>query len=210
MSEPLPQHYASPQQLSDATAAGMWAFLATEAMVFGALFISYAAFRLWFPQAFAAGSAKLHIGLGTLNTGLLLTSSLFMVLADRATRLRQRQPALLLLVLTAAFGLLFLGIKFYEWYLEYQDHLVPLRGLSFQPPSGAEPQFQVFFSFYYIATGLHALHMGIGLGILAAMLLYTWRWREPARVARRVAAAGLYWHFVDIVWVFLYPILYLV
>lgn len=210
MSEPLPEHFASHEQWRDTTTAGMWVFLATEAMIFGAILFTYTAYRLWFPGAFAAGSGKLHIGLGTLNTAILLTSSLCMALADRAAQQRQRRAALLLLMLTIALGLAFLGVKFYEWYLEYQDHLVPLRGLSFQPPTGAEPPFQVFFNFYYTATGLHALHMTIGLIILMAMLFYTWRWRQPERVARRVSVSGLYWHFVDIIWVFLYPILYLV
>lgn len=210
MSEPLPEHYASHEQLRDASTAGMWVFLATELMIFGAIFVSYTAYRIWFPQAFAAGSEKLHIGLGTLNTALLLTSSLFMALADRAAQQRRRTATLRLLAFTAALGITFLGIKLYEWYLEYQDHLVPLRGLSFQPPVGTEPPFQIFFNFYYISTGLHALHMSIGLGVIVAMMLYTWRWREPERIARRVSISGLYWHFVDIVWVFLYPILYLV
>jgi cytochrome c oxidase subunit 3 len=209
MTASLPEHYATPAQLDETVRTGMWVFLATEAMLFGAVCAAYTLYRVWFPQAFALGSAKLDLALGTFNTAILLTSSLCMALADLTARRRDRKATLRLLALTALLGVAFLGIKFFEWRQEYHEHLVPLRGLTFQRPDGAPASFQLFFDLYYTMTGLHALHLGIGLGLVATMFCSAWRWRTPTRLERQMTVTGLYWHFVDIIWVLLYPLLYL-
>ena len=133
-----------------------------------------------------------------------------MALAERAGQLHRRRAAPMQLAITALLGAVFLGIKLYEWHLEAAEQLLPLRGLSFAAPEGVGPGFRAFFNLYYTVTGLHAVHLTVGLGIVAAMILQTWRWRRPERLARRMTMAAMYWHFVDVVWVFLYPVLYLV
>src|SRR5438067_6972440 len=194
-------------QQRDASTLGMWVFLTTETLFFGALFFGYAIARANFPDAFAAASRHTNIVLGTANTAVLLTSSFFMALAVWAASQRARKPTTLFLVITALLGLLFAAIKLTEYALDYREHLVPALDFAFAPAhfNGAE----LFFWFYFTATGLHLAHLSIGIAIV---LVFAWR-SYRARVENldtRIEIAGLYWHFVDIVWIFLYPLLYLV
>jgi cytochrome c oxidase subunit 3 len=184
---------------------GIWVFLASEVMLFGGLLLAFLVNQLRFPEAFAAAGGHLHPLLGGLNTALLLTSSLTMALAERAAErdrldLQRRQ-----LVLTAGLGTAFLAIKAYEWAIERADGLMPLASLSFKY-TGPEPEHaELFFNLYFTMTGLHALHLLVGIGVV----LLLWIQARTASLAR-VRVTGLYLHFVDLVWIFLYPLLYLV
>ena len=171
----------------------MWAFLVTEVMFFGPLFFGYVHARLAQHDAFVSGSHHMHIVLGTLNTAILMTSSLTMALAVRASQ--TSRPARTWLALTALLGLAFLGIKASEWIMEASDAA---------RAAGGEAR---FYFLYYAMTGLHAVHLTIGVGVLGWLWLHAKRF--SASYHAPVEASGLYWHFVDIVWVFLYPMFYL-
>jgi cytochrome c oxidase subunit 3 len=144
-----------------------------------------------------------------LNTALLLTTGLTMALAERRASGGQRQATLLWLAATLLIGVVFLAIKGYEWHHEYTAKLMPVLGLPFDYPDANPQRAELFFNFYYVLTGLHALHMTIGLGLLATVGVLVWRWREPSRNARQVQISGLYWAFVDALWVVVYTLLYL-
>jgi cytochrome c oxidase subunit 3 len=204
----LAHHFDSLEQQREAATLGMWVFLVTEVLFFGGLFLVYSVYRALYPEAFAAASHELDVTLGGINTAALITSSLTMALAVRSAQLGQRKPLLLFLVLTMLLGALFLGIKSVEYAHKFAEHHVP--GPSFQFEKEYARQAQLFFSLYFVMTGLHALHMIIGLGIMLWMFWWSWRGRITAEYYSPVEVSGLYWHFVDIVWIFLFPLLYLV
>jgi cytochrome c oxidase subunit 3 len=195
-------------QQQDAATLGMWVFLVTEVLFFGGLFMVYTVYRRWYPDAFAAASHELDVVLGTVNTAVLITSSLTMALAVHAAQLGKRQLLLLLLVATMVLGVVFLGIKSVEYYHKFTEHHVPGPGFQFEKEYFRHAQ--LFFSLYFLMTGLHALHMIIGLGIMTWMLVWSWRGVITAEYYSPIEISGLYWHFVDIVWIFLFPLLYLV
>jgi cytochrome c oxidase subunit 3 len=174
------------------------------------LFLGYIVYRYLYPEAFAEASSLLDYRLGAVNTAVLICSSLTMVLAVRAAQLGQRRPLVTFLVLTIFLGSVFLGNKAYEYAHKFHEHLVP--GPNFGPSHPlADPQHaQIFFSFYFGMTGLHALHMIIGIGILAVLVVQARRGRFSPEYFAPVDITGLYWHFVDIVWIFLFPLLYLI
>ncbi len=208
----LAHHFETLDQQREAATAGMWVFLATEVLVFGAMFAGFAVYRAIYPAAFEAGSRHLNALIGGINTLVLLTSSLTMALAVHATRTSQKRLLIGLLLATAALGLTFLVLKGVEYTLDYRENLVP--GLAFRPAEwsdqGINPKpVQLFLMFYYIMTMVHALHMTIGLGILAVLIVLAWRGRFDGQRYMPVEISGLYWHFVDIVWIFLLPLLYL-
>lgn len=195
-------------QQQDVSNFGMWVFLVTEIMFFGGLFGSYAVYRSMYPHAFALTSRYMDVTLGTANTVVLITSSLTMALAVFSSRLNQRRTTALMLMATVALGLVFLVIKMYEYHEKYIEHIVP--GVDFRLSGPEAGHIQMLFCFYFIMTGLHAVHMVIGVGLLA------WLIRKNAHGAftevynNPVEVVGLYWHFVDIVWIFLFPLLYLI
>ena len=195
------------EQQDAASQMGMWVFLSTEIMLFGGLFLGFTATRLAYPLAFQLGSRHTDFVLGTLNTAVLLLSSLTMVLAVSASHQGKRRPLVLWLLLTLALGTLFMGIKGFEYYGDWQRHEIP--GVNFVW-NEAEPQHvQLFFLFYLFMTGLHAIHLTIGIGVVAFITFVAWRRGYNAAYNTPVEVTGLYWHLVDIVWVFLYPLLYL-
>lgn len=200
-------HFDDIEQQHEASWLGMWVFLATEVMFFGGMFLGYTLYRSAYPQAFAGASNHLDIWLGTVNTAVLICSSFTMALAVRAAQLGQRKPVIIFLLLTIVLGTVFLGIKFTEYYAKFAEHLVPGGAFTYAGPAAAA---QIFFSFYFAMTGLHALHMIIGIGLLASLIVKTGRGRFSAGYYTPVELVGLYWHFVDIVWIFLFPLLYLV
>ncbi|MBZ5515708.1 MAG: cytochrome c oxidase subunit 3 [Acidobacteriia bacterium] len=187
----------------------MWVFLATEIMFFGGLFAGYSVYRgLYFP-GFDAGSALLNVKVGALNTALLLCSSLTMALGVRAATLGKRRELATFLVLTILLGLTFVGIKLgVEWHHDYLEHLAPGINFAYEGPNARAVE--LFFVFYFFMTGVHALHMVVGVSILAVLLWMTFRGRFGPERYNPVEMAGLYWHFVDIIWIFLYPLLYLI
>jgi cytochrome c oxidase subunit 3 len=206
--EAVAEHLASYEQQVEVGRLGMWLFLATEIMIFGAIFLSIAVYRLIYWEDLAEATHHLKLWIGGINTGLLLTSSLFMALAVVAARRERLGRARGLLLLTALLGLLFLGLKGYEYSLEYQEGLMPGVGPPFPLPS---PPQQLFLNIYFAGTGLHALHVTVGISLLL-WLNWSLRKRRPHLPPshERVESVGLYWHLVDIVWVFLYPALYLI
>jgi cytochrome c oxidase subunit 3 len=224
------------QQQRDAVTLGMWAFLVTEILFFGGLFLAYAIYRWSFPAAFALSSHHLDVTLGGANTVILICSSLTMALAVHAAQTGAGRKLVGFLLLTILLGGAFLGIKAVEYRHKFREHLIP--GASFRMPAGEAPardkatpdpliaagvpagsplaaaglqaHAQVFFSLYFAMTGMHALHMVIGLGLLAWLALQARRGRFSPAYNAPVEIVGLYWHFVDIVWIFLFPLLYLV
>ena len=205
----LAHHFDDLGQQKEAAALGMWVFLATEVLFFGGMFLVYSVYRAWYAGAFAVASHELDVTLGTVNTAVLITSSLTMALAVHAAQLGQRRLVIIFLVATMALGAAFLGVKSVEYYHKFVEHHVPGPGFAFEPHEYARHA-QIFFSLYFIMTGLHVLHMVIGLGIMTWMLWWTWRGMITAEYYSPIEISGLYWHFVDIVWIFLFPLLYLI
>jgi cytochrome c oxidase subunit III len=194
-------------QQHSADSLGMWAFLLTEVMFFGGLFLGYTVYRWAYPQAFAEASHHLDVWLGSINTAVLIASSLSMALAVHSAQTNERRGLIRFLLLTVLLGLVFLGIKGTEYLHKFEEHLIP--GANFAYPGPHAHQVQLFFSFYFGMTGLHAFHMIVGIGLLAALVWQAGRGRFSADYNAPVELIGLYWHFVDIVWIFLFPLLYL-
>ncbi|MBZ5581984.1 MAG: cytochrome c oxidase subunit 3 family protein [Acidobacteriia bacterium] len=187
----------------------MWVFLITEIMFFGGMFLAYTAYRSWYPNVFGAASRTLNATIGAINTAVLLCSSYTMVLAVRAGQLGRRKTIMLFLVLTIILGFVFLGIKGYEWWEKFEEHHVP--GASFHlEGTPLQGQAQLFFSLYFAMTGLHALHMVVGVGIMSYLLYQTYVGKYTAEYYTPIDVGGLYWHFVDIIWIYLFPLLYLI
>jgi cytochrome c oxidase subunit III len=213
----LLHHFADPQQQRDSASLGMWIFLATEVMFFGGLFCAYLIYRLKYFGEFAAASQTLSWKLGMTNTIVLICSSLTVVLAVWAAQRGKRALLLGSLGLTIILGFAFLGIKAVEYREKFENHHVPGPSFSFvEKVPGNSGQManpsraQIYFSLYFIMTGLHALHMIIGLGIFAWLLFAAWKGHFTPDYNTPVEIGGLYWHFVDIVWIYLFPLLYLI
>jgi cytochrome c oxidase subunit III len=200
--------YATLAQQRETAQLGMWGFITTETLFFGALIFTYFIYRNAYPHEFAAAARDTVLWCGSVNIGLLLTSSLTMVLAIDAAAEGRRRSLVFWLLATVFLGVAFICVKGFEWYLDYQDHVVPAVNFVLKPGEG--PASELFWVFYFIATPLHALHLSIGIALLCYML---WRVRRgeltPAYYAP-LEVVGLYWSFVDTVWVFLYPAIYLV
>jgi len=205
----LREQFDTPAQQKDASSLGMWIFLVTEVMFFGGMFLAYTVYRNMYPAVFGAASRSLNATIGAINTAVLLCSSFTMVLAVRAGQLGRRKSIMVFLVLTLILGMAFLGVKAYEWNEKFQEHHVP--GPTFHlEGTRQQGEAQLFFSLYFAMTGLHALHMVIGAGLLAALLYQTHKGRFSAAYYTPIDMVGLYWHFVDIVWIYLFPLLYLI
>jgi cytochrome c oxidase subunit 3 len=200
-------HFDDVEQQHQASWLGMWVFLSTEVMFFGGMFAGYFVYRHWYMQAFASASNHLDLWLGAINTAVLICSSFTMALAVYSAETSRRKPLITFLVLTIILGLAFLGIKFYEYHTKFEEHLVP--GSSFRFDASLARPAEIFFSFYFAMTGMHAVHMIIGIGLLTALIVQARRGRFSALYHTPVELTGLYWHFVDIVWIFLFPLLYL-
>jgi cytochrome c oxidase subunit III len=203
----LQHHFFSMDQQLEASILGMWVFLVTEVMFFGGLFLAYIVYRTTYPEAWEKSSQELNVILGAVNTAVLICSSLTMVLAVRSAQIGSRRGQIVNLILTMMFGSTFLVVKYFEYAAKFEHHLVPGPHFGPQPPLpfGSE----IFFSLYFIMTGIHALHMVAGLGLMATMLVMAWRGRFTPDYYGPIEVSGLYWHFVDIVWIFLFPLLYL-
>ena len=195
-------------QQRDAARLGMWTFLANEVLFFGTMFTAYIEYRTIHPQAFVIGSNHLDYWLGTINTALLLLSSLTMALAVHGAQHGKRGRSALFLFLTLVLGVAFLGVKFYEYAKHFHEGMVP--GAHFAYGGAYAREVQLFMSFYFIMTGMHAIHMTIGIGLVFVMLMMTLSGKITATWHSPIVNTGLYWHFVDIVWIFLYPCFYLV
>jgi cytochrome c oxidase subunit 3 len=202
----LQHHFFSMAQQLEASVLGMWVFLVTEIMFFGGMFMAYILYRSTYPDAWLAGSHELNEVLGGLNTVVLICSSLTMALAVRAAQIGARKMLLGNLVGTIIFGTTFLVVKYFEYAAKFEHHLVP--GAHFDPTR--DPAQQLYFSLYFMMTGIHALHMVVGIGLMLVILHMAWKGRFSPQYFGPVEISGLYWHLVDIIWIFLFPLLYLI
>ena len=225
----LRHHFENVEQQADAAGFAMWLFLLTEVMFFGGMFTAYLIYRNWYYPAFVEASHQLNVVWGTLNTAVLITSSFTMAMGVWCAEVRKQAGLVLCLVLTFILGLAFLGIKTVEYKEKIEKHHVP--GFHYSLKSFTNPQSdpeiykeyhdkplgvdmarhtEIYFSLYFAMTGMHALHMIIGIAILGFMIF---RARAGAYTSGHVTFVenfGLYWHFVDIIWIFLFPLLYLI
>lgn len=200
----LAKQFDSLEQQRNASEIGMWTFLATEIMFFGGLFLAYMVFRHAYPQAFAEGSRHTLVLYGTINTAILLTSSLTMALAVHSAQTSDIKWLVRFLIITALLGLAFLAVKGLEYREDIKEHMLP--GYHFELP----PKAELFWFLYWAMTGLHAIHVTVGVALIGIMAFLSSRRRYSAAHHTPIEMVGLYWHFVDIVWVFLYPMLYLI
>ena len=234
----LRHHFADEEQQRNAASLGMWWFLGTEIMFFGGMFLGYLVYRrLYFPE-FAVASRSLDLKVGTFNTTVLICSSLTVAQSVRAAQLGKRKLQVQLLLATLFFGIVFLAIKGKEWYDKYEEHHIPtfdynavsgrgditkgqekLLGLGKlqndpvkyqQRRAEIETRTKIFFSLYFALTGMHALHMIVGVGIFTVITIMAYRGKFTPEYHTPLEIAGLYWHFVDIVWIYLFPLLYLI
>lgn len=221
---PVAHQFDDADQQHEAAILGMWSFLATEVLFFGGLFTAYVVYRTMHSVQFTLASHHMNVPLGALNTAVLLVSSLLVALAVREAQLGHPRAVIRYLIGTIALGLVFLIVKAFEWHADWEEHLVPFfgnwrlstsdldamleRGVDNEP--GALGMFRMFFVLYFFMTGLHAIHLIVGVVIVGIVAWLTWRRRERGGYANMIEVTGLYWHFIDIVWVFLYPLLYLI
>jgi cytochrome c oxidase subunit 3 len=204
----LQHHFIDMPQQQEAATLGMWVFLVTEVMFFGGMFLAYILYRMWYYEGFAEGSHHIDLFWGALNTVVLIVSSLTMAFAVRAAQLGNRRGQIVNLIITMILGATFLGIKGIEYAAKFRDHVVP--GRHFEWHGNDAIGAQAFYSLYFMLTGLHALHMIVGLGLMSVILWMAWKGRFNQHYYTPVEVSGLYWHFVDIVWIFLFPLLYLI
>ena len=214
----LLHHFADAQQQKNAASLGMWLFLVTEIMFFGGMFCAYLVYRLAHYNAFAAASQQLDWRLGFLNTVVLLISSLTVVLAVKAAETGYRKQLVTYLVMTVLLGLTFLVVKGFEYREKFERHHVPGPTFQFTDTfdDGAQKipvnpnEAQLYFSLYFAMTGMHALHMVIGCGLFTVLAVFAWKGHYSPSYFTPIENAGLYWHLVDIIWIYLFPLLYLI
>ncbi len=206
---PLQHQFDDLKQQYEAANMGMWAFIAQEIMFFGGMFGGYAVYRYKYLGAFTEGSNSLPIQLGALNTAVLIASSFTVAMAVRAAQQGQASKILNWMLATMALGFTFLGVKVIEYSAKYHHHLIP--STSFGYHGAQDPgQMKIFYSFYFAMTGMHALHMVIGVGLMLWLIPKIRRGTYSKDYFTPIENFGLYWHFVDIVWIFLFPLLYLI
>src|SRR5690242_9643035 len=195
------------EQQHSAARLGMWVFLATEVLFFGGLFLAYTVFRSLYPRDFAAASHHTEVLIGGINTAILLFSSTLMALAVRAAELGNQKRLVWLLLGTAFFGIVFMILKGIEYRKDWIDHLVPVLNFQWHEPNPGPVQ--IFFWLYFAMTGLHAIHVTVGIFVMLTLALLARSGKFTTGHHTPIEIAGLYWHFVDIVWIFLFPLLYL-
>jgi len=214
----LLHHFATEQQQKDAASLGMWVFLVTEIMFFGGMFCAYLVYRYWYFGDFAAASSSLGLALGTVNTAVLICSSLTVAMAIRCAQVGKQKAIVVFLILTMILGLAFLGIKGIEYYDKFAENHIPGQAsfhLEGHIPRHADVPVnqrhaQIYFSLYFAMTGMHALHMIIGVGLFTYLTYKAWKGHYGPEYYTPLENGGLYWHFVDIVWIYLFPLLYLI
>ena len=199
-------------QQRESASLGMWVFLVTEVLFFGGMFMTYTLNRSTYPDVFGEASRSINLTLGAVNTVVLIGSSLTMAMSVWAAQVGKKQLVTIFLILTLILGSVFLGIKGVEYHEKFVEHHVPGLNFNFEPGADAatNSHAQLFFSLYFAMTGLHALHMIIGAGLLLWLIKQSFAGRFTPEYSTPVDLVGLYWHFVDIVWIFLFPLLYLI
>lgn len=204
----LEPQFATHEHQRSASVLGMWVFLATEVLLFGGIITAFLMTRVFYPHDFEQAAGRLNVLIGGANTVVLLASSLAMALAVHGAQKGNRGMVLVCLAVTALLGSVFLGLKGYEYYTDWRDGLVP-RTLRFDSEGGNPFRLTLFMMFYFVLTGLHAVHLTIGIGLVCGLIARTARGDYPRAGATVTEVIGLYWHFVDVVWIFLLPVLYL-
>jgi cytochrome c oxidase subunit 3 len=204
----LAHHFSDAEQQRESAKLGMWIFLVTEILLFSGLFVFYAVFRAWNPDMFINAHRFLDVRLGALNTIVLISSSLTVALAIRSLQLNDQKNAGRLLLTTILLASVFLVVKYFEYSHKIHLGLLPGKYFSFQGIEGTNPH--VFFSVYFVITGLHGLHVIAGMLVISWVLLRTWQGEFSSEYYTPVENAGLYWHLVDLIWIFVFPLLYLV
>jgi cytochrome c oxidase subunit 3 len=207
----LAHHFEDLEQQRESHTLGMWLFLVQEIMFFGGMFAGYAVYRYFYPVGWMAGSQQLNVTIGAANTAVLLFSSFTMALAVRAAQLGHKRGVVQNLLLTMLFGTIFLVVKYFEYRSKLEHGLMPfpVLGLELAPEVARIPGMGLFFGFYFTMTGMHALHMIIGFGLFIWAIVHTLQGKVTPERHAVIENLGLYWHFVDIVWIFLFPLLYL-
>ena len=201
-------HFANAEEEFEAGKQGMWLFLVTEVLMFGGLFVAYAMFRGLYPEMVHEAHKMLDVKMGAINTVVLITSSITMVLGVITAQKGQRDRSILFLVLTFILACCFLFIKYFEYQHKFHDGLLP--GAFFTNTELKSPKTPLFFSLYFMMTGLHGIHVLIGMGLIAWLIRRTARGDFSPYYYTPVELIGFYWHFVDLVWIGLFPLLYLV
>ncbi len=219
----LAHHFENYDQQREAASLGMWFFMAQEILFFGGVFLLYMIYRISNAKAFALASSELDVKWGFINTLVLIASSVTMALAVKQAQLGKRKALCLFLIFTILFGFVFLGIKYIEYSAKFEHNTVPGPSFEFHPDPAdverlgltaeelvnLESRAEMFFSVYFMMTGLHAVHMIIGIGIGIWLLFPSWAGKFNLDYHNPIENFGLYWHFVDLVWIFLFPLLYL-
>jgi cytochrome c oxidase subunit 3 len=214
----LQHHFENLEQQREAGTLGMWVFLVTEIMFFGGMFFAYTLYRGKYGLAFASASNHLSWKLGAINTAVLIFSSFTMAYGVYSVQIGKQRRLIISLILTIVLGLTFLGIKAVEYHDKYVDHLIPghlIPGHPFSPkdvhllPGASAQNIEMFYWIYFAMTGMHAVHMVVGVGLLSVILYFSIRGRYDPEYHNPVEVSGLYWHFVDLIWIFLFPLLYL-
>ena len=211
----LAHHFDTPAQQFDAAKLGMWAFLAQELLFFAGLFVAYGVYRSWYPEVFVQCSAQLDRTMGTTNTLVLLFSSLTAALAVRSAQLGKKDQTTVLLLITIACALVFLVVKYFEYHHKFEAGLLPGKYFhpiqeELKPGTHIGPEGGVFFSLYFVMTGVHALHIIVGIGVLIWILIRNLRGEFTKDFFTPVDITALYWHLVDLIWIYLFPLLYLI
>ncbi len=201
-------HFTDVEQQFDTAKLGMWTFLATEILMFGGLFVGYALMFSMHPEAFHAGHHHLNVNLGVVNTAVLIFSSLTMALAVRSAQTSNKRGVVINLLITIACACAFLVVKYFEYSHKYHEGLLPGKFYTFA--EGYVPHIETYFALYFMLTGLHGIHVTVGIALLAWILINALKGKYNSAYYTQVELVGLYWHLVDLIWIYLFPLLYLV
>ena len=204
----LAHHFSEPAQQSESAKLGMWIFLLTEVLLFGGLFVAYTVYRVWNPDMFYNAHKHLDVSLGTLNTIVLITSSLTMALAIRYMQLNDKGKSIKLLATTFILAGVFLLVKYFEYSHKFHLGQLPGKYYTYTGIEGANPH--IFFSIYFMMTGLHGIHVIAGMIAISWVLRRTIKGHFSSEYYTPMEMTGLYWHLVDMIWIFLFPLLYLI
>jgi cytochrome c oxidase subunit 3 len=204
----LQHHFVTSEQQFDAAKMGMWLFLVTELLLFCGMFVAYTVYRIWHPEVFAAASTLLDRTWGAVNTVVLLTSSLTVALSIRSIQVGNKKWLVLNLIFTILLACVFLVVKYFEYTHKFHEHIFPGANYAYE---GLDMAYvPIFFSIYYVMTGIHGVHVLVGIGILSWIAVKAQRGAFSSEYYTPVELSGLYWHLVDIIWIFLFPLLYLI